>query len=320
MLKLDKIDKKLLIVLDTDATLAISALAKKLNVSREVVAYRMKQLEQKGVILKYITLANFTKIGDTHFKTYIKFSKITKEVREEIISYLASFPKLGWLASTEGIFDLMFSLRYKNKYLFEEFKDTFFQKYDQYFQEAKFAMLTEAETKPRYYILDTLPKTMHIFYHVNNTDEKRLDEIDHKVLSAISLDARAPYHELAKNCKTTPRVVRYRRTEMIKSKVIVGSKLMINYRKLNYLFFKCFVVLRNINSPRYALFKSYIRNHPNMIYWIKVIGSWDLELEIEVPSIGDFYKVVEDMKERFPDIINSFDASLVSKEHAIMHV
>jgi len=181
-------------------------------------------------------------------------------------------------------------------------------------------MATEGETKPRYYILDKMPKKIHTFFHVNKSKEEKMDENDIQILNTISLNAREPYANLARITNLTPRIIRYRRNDLTKRKIITGSKLVINYRKLGYLFFKCFITFKNSNEKRYNTFKSYIRNHPNMIYWIKTIGSWDLELEIEIPSIEKFYEVVDELKETFPDIIGSFDASLVSKEHAIMHV
>jgi len=315
---LDLRDKKILIELDNDATQPFNKIAKKLRLSHEVVAYRVKQLENRKIILSYNTLSHFAKTGMIHFKLYIKFGKISNDERKSIVDYLLQFNNVGWLATTEGIFDLMISIRFRNIYSFENFKDKFFELYDKHFHEVKFAILTEAETKPRYYILPQKSGQV-LFLHCDEADEEQLDNIDRKILSAIASNARDSYKSLATRTGLSERIIRYRRRELEKKNVIVGYKLKINYRKLNYLFFKCFINFRNFTSKRYSNFLSYVRMHPNIIYRLKILGSWDTELEIEVPSIEIFYDIANEIKDKFSDIIENFEASLVSQEHILVH-
>ena len=49
-MKLDNKDRKILSLLLNDCRLTNSQIAKKSNSSREVVAYRIKQLEENGII------------------------------------------------------------------------------------------------------------------------------------------------------------------------------------------------------------------------------------------------------------------------------
>ena len=314
--KLDLKDKKILIELDTDATQPFSRIAKKLRLSQEVVAYRVRQLEKRGVILSYNTLSHFAKTGMVHYKLYIKFGKISREEKKSVIDYLLKFRNVGWLATSEGIFDLMLAIRFRDVFSFENFKDLFFGLYDKHFHEVKFAILTEAETKPRYYILPQQLVKPTIFLHCDEAAVEPLDEDDRRILSAIAANARDSYKSLAEKTGLSERVIRYRRKEMEKKGVIVSYKLVINYRKLNYLFFKCFLTFRNLTRQRYSLFRGYVRMHPNIIYWIKILGAWDAELEIEVPSIEEFYEIANDIKDKFSDVIETFEASLVSHEHA----
>ena len=56
-----------------------------------------------------------------------------------------------------------------------------------------------------------------------------------------------------------------------------------------------------------------------MVHWLKVLGEWDLELEIEAPSVEEFYKISNEIREKFSDIIQTFDSVLVSEEHFLTH-
>ncbi len=140
------------------------------------------------------------------------------------------------------------------------------------------------------------------------------------VSATATTHARASSVELEKTTGITQRVIRYRIAELEKKGIIVGYKLAINYRQLGFLFFKCFITFRNLTNEQYMTFREYVRTSPNIIYWIKTIGSWDAELEIESASVEDYYALISEIKSRFAPIILRIDSTLVSKEHIINHV
>lgn len=60
---MDHIDKKILDILQDDAKISNREIGEKLHLSRTPIFDRIKKLERKGIIRKYITLLNPKKIG-----------------------------------------------------------------------------------------------------------------------------------------------------------------------------------------------------------------------------------------------------------------
>ena len=54
----------------------LSAIAKKVGLSREVVNYRIKQLEEKKVVLGYYTVLDTAKLGLMYCRMFLKYRKI----------------------------------------------------------------------------------------------------------------------------------------------------------------------------------------------------------------------------------------------------
>ncbi len=318
-MNLDAKDRRILQELDNDATTGLKEIARKLRTTKEVVAYRIKQLEEKKIITSYIALSHFAKLGLTHYKLYIKYSHISAEKKKEIIDFILKEKNLGWLASCEGSFDLMIAIRFHSLFEFEKFKDSLFQRFDSVFQRNSFAIMTEAETYPRQYILGGANPPRRVFVFCSPANAERMDEEDMKIIKSLSMNSRASSTEIARMTGLTDRIVRYRKQLLEKRNILVGYKLAINYRKLNYLFFKCLIKVQNVNEKWLHELKLYARQHPNIIHWIKVLGEWDLELELEVPSIEEFYNISNEIREKFSDIIQTFDSVLVSEEHSISH-
>ena len=44
------------------------------------------------------------------------------------------------------------------------------------------------------------------------------------------------------------------------------------------------------------------------------IGSWDLELELEAENYESYFKIMDDIKDKFSDIIKFYDSVLITSE------
>jgi Lrp/AsnC family leucine-responsive transcriptional regulator len=62
VIKLDLKDKKILTLLDEDARLSNSQIAKKVGLSKPAVEYRLKRFEKNNLIFQYYTIIDFTKL------------------------------------------------------------------------------------------------------------------------------------------------------------------------------------------------------------------------------------------------------------------
>lgn len=312
---LTKSQNKILFELDKNARLSGSQIAKKLNYSPEAVNYNIRNLE-KEIITNYITLTDFSKLGLTHYKFNLKFNHFNEEIRKEVVNFLKNERSVKWIADCEGSFDLMFSMRCKTIFEFDCLKERFFYNFDKYLNRKTIALVSEAITYTRGYILNQ-KKEAFILY--SGSEEIQLTEEESKILEAISSNCRVEIPKLSKKLKLTQRVIRYAIKQLEKKEVISGYKLAIDYQKINYLFFKLFINLQNASPERIKTFKHYCKEHPNFTYWVKVIGSWDMEHELEVKCIRDFYNILSDIRTKFSDIIQTMDAVMITHEHKIVH-
>ena len=77
---LDKLDQKLLLELYKDARQSNAQIGKTLLCSKEVIQYRLKRLEENGIITKYIPIINFSRLGYTIYRLQIKFTTKNQKI------------------------------------------------------------------------------------------------------------------------------------------------------------------------------------------------------------------------------------------------
>src|SRR3989344_4270588 len=88
--KIDKVDLEILKIIAKNARMPITEIAKKVKVTPRIVQYRLKELENKKIILAYRVLINPKSIGEIFCKAIIYLSNSTKNRLDAFITYASS--------------------------------------------------------------------------------------------------------------------------------------------------------------------------------------------------------------------------------------
>ena len=121
-MNLDDIDKKLLLMLQTDAKKTTKALSLKLNLSVTAVYERIKKLEKDGVIEKYVALLNASKI-DRNFVVFchLKLIQHTKEFISKFESQIIKLPEVLECHHVSGDYDYILKILVKDMEAYRSF-------------------------------------------------------------------------------------------------------------------------------------------------------------------------------------------------------
>jgi Lrp/AsnC family leucine-responsive transcriptional regulator len=126
--KIDELDKKILIELCNGARIPIVKLAEKLNISAKVAAYRIKRLENNKVILGYRPLINNNLLGLMHYKILFYLTNVTHEGFNKFKAYLKNDPRVVYIVDEIGICDIDIELMLKSVHdLFKFIKEIKFR-------------------------------------------------------------------------------------------------------------------------------------------------------------------------------------------------
>jgi Lrp/AsnC family leucine-responsive transcriptional regulator len=120
-IKLDAKDKKIIAQLQTNCRQTIAEIAKKTNLPRDVVVYRIKKMEQSGVIMSHHTLLDPRKLGYPLY-IYVLFSCYNLKPEEEsrFVNYLKSHKQIIYVAKNSGKYDFSIGVCAKDYMEFDE--------------------------------------------------------------------------------------------------------------------------------------------------------------------------------------------------------
>ncbi|MFC1696997.1 Lrp/AsnC family transcriptional regulator [Nanoarchaeota archaeon] len=303
--KLDKVDKKILFALDMDARAPITKIAKKTRLSREVVNYRIKNMEERGLIRGYYTAIDISKLGYIYTRIFLKFKNISEEKEKEIINFLKQKKNIAWLGDTEGWhFDLVAVVWIKNIKELSKLNDDIRFTFPNEFQDIKISMATELHHFNHKFIYGkTNPSSFTIDTASSENERIELDKTDNKLLRLMSNNARIPLVELAEKLKLTPNSVKHRIKRLKQQGIIICFRPNIDLNLFDLRYFHIFLNVDQLDKKTEKELLTYLMFDNNVFYITKSFES-ELEFEIVVDSFKELHDCMKKMKARFTNIVD----------------
>ena len=311
-IKLDLKDKKILTLLDEDARLSNSQIAKKVGLSKPTVEYRLKRFEKNNLIFQYYSIIDFTKLGYSQYKIYFKFQDITLEDEQKIIDYWKKDNNSVWVSQIRGRWDLAVSIIARSNFEFGKVLSKFMNQYSKFVLE-KDVLLTEySPIYAREYLTETKPSE---FVYGVPSKIYELDDTDKKILKELSKNARINIVDLAEKTKLSRDIINYRLKKLTKEKIIVQYRCYLNLQNLGINHYKIIFRTKNFDEQFEKEIKAYVTQHKKATQFLKLIGSWDLEIEFETENEDELYKILTDIRKRFSNVIRDFDILRITETY-----
>src|SRR3989344_9656414 len=235
MLKLNKLDARIIYELNWDARQSYSELSKKLHVSKQVVRYRIKNLEKQGILISYHAVIDWRKLGYNALRIYVKWQDITLEKEKEVYTHIKKDPLFMWSIRFEGEIDIAFYVWIKEIPEFSKKWFAFISKYKKYIQNYEIYESVDMVHYPMKFLVDK-PEISELV--MGREKEVDYDELDYEILKIVTTNGQTPITEIAKKIKRTPKAALYRLKKLEKKKIIMGYYALIDETKLGYVFYK----------------------------------------------------------------------------------
>ncbi|MBU1166019.1 Lrp/AsnC family transcriptional regulator [Candidatus Micrarchaeota archaeon] len=319
-IKLDKKDMQILHELDYDARAAITDLAKKLGLSVQTTKYRLDNLFSKKVIYRTMPVIDVHKLGMHTYRIYLRLQKATDKDGKKIVEYFVGNNRTMWVVETSGRWDMEIIVLVKTPIEVNAF-------------------LYEMKKKVGRYIKNYVITSSIITYHfernyLTNGEvikekppmfgfgayEAKLDRIDVGILKWLNENARMTNQEIAEKLGVSFNTIKSRIVALEKKEVIQTYRTFVDLEKIDRTFYKAQINTRGFGEDDEKKMVSFCLAEPTVVYFVKCIGEWDLEIEAEVRDETEFRQLMTKFAHKFDDIIQDYEILHIYKEHKMSYI
>jgi len=209
---MDAIDTKILGALVKDARTPATRLAKLARVSREVAMYRLNRLVRRGIVRRFITRIDLSRLG--FVAAFLQVS-IKPGREEEFKAYLEASPSISWVAEWTGKWSYGMNLVGKDNEEVDARFHALFERFRADILNHRFLF----HKRTRFFHEKFLGDAAGSGKKGSRTTTK-VDDHDKSTLQALSLDARVDYVTLSKKVPLTAQAIRQRIRKLERAGII----------------------------------------------------------------------------------------------------
>lgn len=314
--RLDAYDRQILYALDCDARQTTAEIGRRIRKSKQFVDYRIKRLEELGVLQGYIAVIDYARLGYQSVRVYFKFRKLTPEQQAELEKDLYQDDEVWWLVTLEGVWDVGYAMAVQNLLDFYSYWDRIMTKYRQYISRKSVVIYTHIRQYPKSYLtqeMNTAPGTI-----VGATTERAaVDELDMRLLQLLASDGRAPLLDLARHCDTSPQVVKHRMKKLEAIGVLQGYRALIDVSFLGYRYYKSYINL--LSTDKLKALDQFCLQHPNILNVNRTIGGRDYEIELQAKDFDEFDSIMKQLRTEFAGMIDDYEFVIAREEKKMVY-
>ena len=307
MVDIDLKDKKILYELDLNCRQSNTQIGKKVGLSRKVVEYRIKKMEEENVIKNYYTVIDAYRLGFKFYRYYINLQTVSKNKKQEIIDHFVNYKKISTISTAKGPYDLIVVFWVDDISEFFEFWKKSLEQYGTLFSERFFSLYIHGRGYPLNFLLfnDTdMVKPIRVD-SFGVTKDITIDEFDYTLLNQLSLNARTNSVDLSNILRCSSQNVVYRMNKLEKNGLIQSYRTAIDFSILGYNRFKVNIQLRDY-SKRMQIIKQFEQS-PFISYFSASFGLCDLEFEFIVRDTDHLMDIIDKISDKYPDAIRNYD-------------
>jgi DNA-binding Lrp family transcriptional regulator len=327
---MDKIDKKILILLEKNSKLPTKKLAKECRISREVASYRIKKLQEKKIIKKYIAKLNQEIFTSGGANISIKLNWINEKRRNEIEKFFTEQKHINWFAILAGRYDYTLTIFYKdtsdlgnaideiNSYLG---KDLLSNSFSLYLKEYKFQRtpILESNINNNSYN-NKSEKNQEIRFEKTKINNYKFDNNDIKILRELSINSNQTYIQIANKINLNDETVRQKIKKLEKNNIILGYTIVIDAYKCGYEGYHILINLDNYTLELENKIKKEIISNPHVYFSAKMSGNYNIVFGIYSKDREHFKSILEEIKKILNKNIKEINIELQLNEKKEIYV
>lgn len=300
-MKLDKKNKQLLNLLYLNSRQSFVQMGKKLHLSSLSVERRLISLRKEGIIELLHANVNRAALGFFEYRLFFKFDVMDSKTETEVLSLFESYPRTGWGVVAEGEYEVLWRIYAKDEFEVEKAVFLMMEKFGKKIVE-KTVVTTIYEA---YFTWDkafgtervaSFPKREH---HMSEV----IDKGDMAILRELFSDSRAKITSIASKTGLTPDTAAYRTKRLQQRGILTGYTAWFDSRKLGFNYYKILFWFQGSSIEDEQKFVRYCMAKSEVLYLVKIMGGWDMEIDVIVRNNEELHDLTREIKTKFGHII-----------------
>ena len=306
---LKQTDRKLLGFLYHSNREPLTKIAKATGLSREQVDYRINKYIEEGIIRKFFTIFNYSKLGYPYFALLLlKFNKYG-----DLSSFKGNLGKNNHCISHGNIlgkYDMFMNLVFKNERELNEYLAELINK-----DLSDYLLIKPyfAELYPLKFLKDKKEEKSFLLADYSG-NEVKLEKTEIEILKLLNEDGRIRIIDIANKLNISNELVIYKLKKLYSNGIILGNRIQFDMKKLGYFYSGILLQINNMKKENVEKLKRFAKQHPFINSFSLSVAKPNCFMQFFHRTEEELRKGIEELKEAMKDENMELDIIFISDD------
>lgn len=294
-------ERVILHAIQYDADSSVAQISKKVGHKDSIVRYAIQSLLEKELIVRYPLINRFT-MGLNGYNIFFSLALRGSKEKAALKEYFLKSKAVLWLAEMGADLPYALDVSAKNLFEFKLFLNELSSKFGQVFAQKFISTQLSVSMYGARYLNTKVKQSVPIFL-APGAEPVQIDELDHKILSAIANMSFRSERDLALKLGLAPTTFDYRIKQLRRNQVFLGYRYGVNVQKLGYQTHKILIYSSGLSATLAQSIQSFCQSNLAITVCFECLGTWDYELNADVNDADEVVAIVEKLYDHCgPDI------------------
>ena len=300
-LDLTKTDKKVLSYLYKHSRESQTTIAKDLQLTRDQVSYRINKFESENIIIRYLPIVNYSKLG-YHVLNLVFFKFNEQKHLNEFKSKIKNSKHKILTMDTLTKYDLIVFFIFKNEKQRNDYLSELINENHEKIEEYKVIEPYFSELYPLKF-LEPKNKDFHTTFllHEYKQEEYELDEKEKKILLSLNKNANKKIIDIAKETDLSSELILYKIRKLKKEKVLITTRAYFDMTKIGHHYSFIMLNIKNFSKETKQKIRGYALESKHVDSLNFNLGKPNYLIQIFHENIDQLHKEIENIKDILKD-------------------
>ena len=308
-------DRKILALLDQNARMPHSQVAKELDISKQGVSYRINKLKEKGVIGRFLTIFNFRRLGYDAYYVQLELQGASKKEIKKILDRIGKQASTVWLLELYGKSDVLFVILARSAAEFNSEFKRIVSPFHKFVIDHSHVVGLDASYGRKNYLPDSPESIYHPNPEIKETNSYKVDSADLAVMKELFENPLSSVLDISRSTKLPHETVAKHIAQLLSENVLLKFTFELNPAVVQYEWHLSYLQFDLTHVELEEPLKKWLGVHPNVTFFTDVVGKWNLLIDLHVSDVEHLYQLIHGMKEKFGQLIRRYETVRVNRVH-----
>lgn len=278
-MKINDLSRKILVYCDLNADIAYTNIARALRCREYTVRRALDRILAEGYFTRRGSF-NLFRMGLIEFNVYLTFDSQSLSSRERILRAIESSPGVKWLQELTSGYHALIGYLAPTAREVSTFIDALGAEHGSFILEKSVSTVASYHYFGRRYISPGA-RPFRCIESIDTGPTNTLDEIDWRLLKAMSDGNYLGAAQLSRKLKLPPSTIQFRIERLKKEGILLGFTYNLVHLPPQVNAFRVHIHTRGNGAKILGYLKKMAADDPSIVYVIKCLASWDYEVIYE---------------------------------------